>query len=294
MLKIVLLFIVFIFIVIVLVLVESRRESARLLVRRYTVKTPKLKEGETIRIALLADLHEQVYRDDYVDRLLTILDDEKPDLLLTAGDMMIHREINSFHKMKELYQKVGDRMKLPSYYAFGNHEKRATTYPGCDEILGEIFTHLKESGTILLRDESDRFEIRKTKIRVDGLDIPKEHYRHGAAAPIDGSLLSGLEDIKKEEYTILISHHPDIWDYAVERGYDLTVSGHIHGGMVWIPFVGGLITPQLKIGSKRAKGCFINGDQALVVSAGLGDHKKTIRINNPTELVIVNVRGSAA
>ena len=300
-------YIILAFIIIcVLGLIEIYRETHTFRVKEHSVRLEKLGEGR-LTIALLSDLHGRVY-DPGNRRIQQCVLDADPDLIISAGDMMVHREEHTITEMEAFYTELSEKFyALPGrndgvcrmFYTFGNHEKRGQRYDNIRVLLDETLKRLESCPMHTLRNEYETVTIGGKGLEITGLDIPMDHYRHGRAKPVDGTLLKGMKPFGGAEESgspedavrILVSHHPDIWDYAVEKGYDLTLSGHIHGGMVWLPWIGGLITPQLKIGSRMAKGCFEKDGKVLVVSAGLGDHKKTLRFNNPAELVIIRITG---
>ena len=74
-------------------------------------------------------------------------------------------------------------------------------------------------------------------------------------------------------------------------GADLTVSGHLHGGIIRIPGIGGIITPQAKLFPRYDAGQFKKNGKNLVVSRGLGTHTVNIRIFNPAELSVIRLKG---
>jgi hypothetical protein len=93
-----------------------------------------------------------------------------------------------------------------------------------------------------------------------------------------------------EEFSILIAHNPDYFDDYARWGADLTLSGHIHGGLVRLPFLGGVLSPKLKLFPKYDYGYFETGGKRMIITGGLGAHNPKIRINNPPELVIVTMK----
>ena len=72
-------------------------------------------------------------------------------------------------------------------------------------------------------------------------------------------------------------------------GADLTVSGHLHGGYVRLPGIGGIVSPQMRPFPKYDRGLYEEYGQYLAVSAGLGDHHMPVRIGNPRELVVLHI-----
>ena len=71
----------------------------------------------------------------------------------------------------------------------------------------------------------------------------------------------------------------------------MTVSGHLHGGIIRIPGIGGIITPQAKLFPRYDAGQFKKNGKNLVVSRGLGTHTVNIRIFNPAELSVIRLKG---
>ena len=69
----------------------------------------------------------------------------------------------------------------------------------------------------------------------------------------------------------------------------MTVSGHLHGGIIRIPGIGGVISPQARLFPKYDAGHFQKDGRDLVVSRGLGTHTINIRIFNPAELSVIHL-----
>ena len=80
-------------------------------------------------------------------------------------------------------------------------------------------------------------------------------------------------------------------DYA-NWGANLTFSGHVHGGIMQVPFIGGVISPKLKLFPEYDKGLFENSGKYMILSGGLGNHTIKFRINNLPEIVLVTLENS--
>ena len=110
-----------------------------------------------------------------------------------------------------------------------------------------------------------------------------------------------FEELKKrkfgipvpEAFHILLAHNPVYFDTYAAWGADLTLSGHLHGGIIRIPGIGGLITPQAQLFPKYDRGLISVNGKYMVVSAGLGEHTVPIRIFNPPQLILITVEGNA-
>ena len=89
----------------------------------------------------------------------------------------------------------------------------------------------------------------------------------------------------------LLAHNPDYFRSYCTLHPDLIVSGHNHGGMIRIPGIGGVISPRLHPFPKYDYGVYESADikTKMVVTAGCGMHSIHIRINNPPEMVVIDV-----
>ena len=65
--------------------------------------------------------------------------------------------------------------------------------------------------------------------------------------------------------------------------------GHVHGGLMRLPFLGGVISPRLILFPKYDGGRFEHGNSVMLLSRGLGTHTLPIRIFNPGELVFIRI-----
>lgn len=87
----------------------------------------------------------------------------------------------------------------------------------------------------------------------------------------------------------MIAHNPEYFEAYAGWGADLTVSGHVHGGVMRLPFLGGVISPRLTLFPKYDGGMFERNGRFMVVSRGLGTHTLPIRIFNPGELIMIEL-----
>jgi predicted MPP superfamily phosphohydrolase len=97
------------------------------------------------------------------------------------------------------------------------------------------------------------------------------------------------ELISEEEFTLLLSHRPEMFDTYVEKDVDLVFSGHAHGGQFRIPFVGGVFAPNQGLFPKYDSGIYSEGNTTMVVSRGIGNSAFPFRINNRPEVILVEL-----
>ncbi|MBR1393747.1 MAG: metallophosphoesterase [Ruminococcus sp.] len=260
-------------------LVQNRMLS----VQRLEVTLKNLPAGfEGKRILHLSDLHKKRYGEGF-NNLINSCAFLEPDYIFFTGDLFSRTETDMEPKlvlMKRL-------MKLaPVYYVVGNHE---TDRPDRSQVLNEAMLKL---GVHVLINSSEQITLGDEHINVIGTALPREHYRNTKGG------FSGRMAVTKElldrlvgrpeagNVNLLLSHDPLPFEAYAEWGADLTFSGHVHGGVVRLPFVGGLLSPERRFFPKYTKGLYRIGEAQMAVSAGLGK----FRLNNPSHVLLVTLR----
>ena len=264
---------------VLLVFAEMYRELHTFRVTRYQVASPKL-AGEKTWV-FLSDLHNQVYGVNNC-RLIDAVKEESPDLILIGGDMLVGKNGHSYEPALAC---VKELVKIaPVYYANGNHEERMKlkpqkydqSYALYREKLLNLGVHLLENESAVLSDES--------KVRLTGLEIPLECYTHLKRREMpEGAIKERIGNRDPEAFQVLLAHNPSYMKEYLAWGADLILSGHLHGGMVRIPGIGGVIGPKYSGEMRRV------GDQTVIVSKGLGTHTIHIRLFNPAEVVVLSL-----
>lgn len=259
-------------------------------IKTYKLKTPKQKAGTALTFALLADLHDKEYGAGN-EILLEAVKGQRPDAIMLAGDMLIGHTQISFSPAQKLVLAL--QKLAPVYYGNGNHESRMRVQTGIyrgkyEEFMGP----LRKAGVQVLSNESAFLDAPGGRIQVHGFEMALHYYQKFYQPSFQVSDLTNvLGEPGEGMYHILLAHNPVYFQYYADWGADLTLSGHLHGGVVRLPFVGGVITPQVKLFPKYDKGLFWKDGKALIVSPGLGTHTVNIRIFNPAELVIIRLEG---
>ena len=109
--------------------------------------------------------------------------------------------------------------------------------------------------------------------------------------PFDKQLKQADEAVNKEEFTILLSHRPELAERYQKYDFDLVLCGHAHGGQWRLPgVINGLDAPHQGVFPQYAGGRFDFENQTLIVSRGLARESTLVpRIFNRPELVIVDL-----
>lgn len=262
------------------------RDSRRFVKAEYKVSSGKL--HRKVRVILLSDLHNRSFGKDN-DSLIEAIDKESPDIIVIAGDMLTaNDERTRFDVPVSLIRRLTKR--YPVYYGNGNHEYRMKVYrQQYGSMYDNYVKQLKACGVRLLENES--VYLPESNLEIFGLEIEKPYYRRLRRLPMPDSYISSLiGKCREEHFTLLIAHNPDYFRRYAGWGADLTVSGHVHGGVMRLPFLGGVISPMFHFFPKYDGGLFEEYGKRLILGRGLGMHTVPVRIFNPGELVVIDLQ----
>ena len=67
------------------------------------------------------------------------------------------------------------------------------------------------------------------------------------------------------------------------------LSGHVHGGIMRLPALGGVLSPALTLFPKYDGGMFKEDNSTMILSRGLSSHTPPVRIFNPGELIVIDL-----
>lgn len=254
----------------------------------YHIRSNKLKSPVTI--CMLADLHNHTYGTEN-QLLFREIERVFPDFICIAGDMLVgHTKIpyevgqNTVIKLAKNY---------PVYYGLGNHEARMLHDTGIyGNLYEEYMGPVKEAGAKILVNENASFQVGKNHFRIYGYDLPMkyfEKFNRYEFCPEQLEEVLGTCDSSGDCYDILLAHNPVYFRQYAKWGADLTLSGHLHGGIIRLPILGGVITPQAKLFPRYSAGLYQENSHKMVVSRGLGTHTIPIRFNNRPELSVIHL-----
>ena len=250
-----------------------------MIITRYKVQAP-LKAS--LKAAVVADLHGK-----YNIELIEALKTEQPDIIVCPGDLCTigeydDRLVDPERREKRLKTQDGaleflrEAVKIaPVYGSRGNHEW------GLDDVFREA---VKSTGAVLLENEWVKYG----EIFIGGQNSAKvgAEYKDGKLITEDRKEpdIEWLKSERPDGWRLLLNHHPEYID-LIEPYADLIVSGHTHGSQA-VVFGRGLFAPGQGWFPKYTKGQY----GKMIVSAGLTNTTWVPRINNPCELVIVEMQ----
>lgn len=289
--------IIFLFILIVggLLGLEIYRELHHFRVNHYTIESQKFKGfSRDLSLIFLSDLHNRVYGEKN-ELLLQAIRNETPDLILIGGDMLVGKEDASYDIALDFTSQLPEI--APVLYATGNHEQRMRENPEIYQVsYADYRQQLKDRGILFLENESCRIEAGTVLLEISGVELPSESYKKLKKLPIQASDIAeylhkdSVSVTEDSVYRILLAHNPAYMNAYKGWGADLILSGHLHGGVMRLPGIGGVITPQAFLFPKYSGEMTKEGEQTIIVSRGLGTHTINIRLFNQPEVVSIRLK----
>lgn len=291
--------IIFLFILIAggLLGLEIYRELHHFRVTHYTIESQKFKGfSRDLNLIFLSDLHNRVFGEKN-EPLLQAIRNEKPDLILIGGDMLVGKEDASYDIALDFTSQLPEI--APVLYATGNHEQRMREKPEIYQAAyADYRQQLKDRGVLFLENGSCRIEAGTVLLEISGVELPSASYKKLKKLPIQASDIAeylhkdSVSVTEDSVYRILLAHNPAYMNAYKGWGADLILSGHLHGGVMRLPGIGGVITPQAFLFPKYSGEMTKEGEQTIIVSRGLGTHTINIRLFNQPEVVSICLKRS--
>ena len=223
-----------------------------------------------ITLAVLADIHAR-----RVEETLSLVEQNKPDIILIPGDLVDGAAIEKCKEHSNFIEETITNLNriaqiAPTYYSIGNHEKQLTE--------AEI-KELHGSKAVVV---DNRYVNVSADLYIGGLSSGRNYHDKKASQKPDISFIAEFE--KVSGFKILLSHHPEYYEpFLKDKGIDLIISGHAHGGQVRIGNQG-LYSPGQGLFPKYTSGIH---DGKLIVSRGIAGTELFPRINNKPETVYI-------
>ncbi|MCK1420276.1 MULTISPECIES: metallophosphoesterase [unclassified Bradyrhizobium] len=247
---------------------RARQNAERILVKRNEMRfktLPPLFEGFTI--LHVSDLHVDM-NEGAMNRLIELVGEMQYDVCVLTGDYR-GRTFGPFQLALDGVARLGAHLKQPIYAVLGNHDT-IQMVPGLEAIGIRVL--LNECETIVRKDE---------RIFLAGID--DAHFFR-----VDNIEKAALS-IPRGEFSILLSHTPEVYRQAAHANFDLMLSGHTHGGQICLP---GSIPIKLEAVLPRRMGAgpWQYGYMTGYTSVGAGSSVVPVRLNCPPEVTLHHLR----
>ena len=234
----------------------------------------------------MSDFHSYVFEKNNV-KLLRKINDEHPDIIVMTGDM-----VNKYDIKFEIFLNLAEALskKYEIYYIVGNHEIRLRK-----DDLSFILQKLKKFGIKILNDEKITLNRKEEVINIYGIDIPLAYYKViNKPTNVEEVINAVLNKCNEKEYNILLAHNPLYFCEYSKQNINLTLSGHVHGGMIRLPFIGAILSPERKFFPQYSSGIYEMNNKKLLVSRGLGHSRPGIRLFNKREIISITLHSEVS
>lgn len=228
-----------------------------------------------VKIIQFSDVHlGDFFSLNQLEKVVKKINENEPDIVVFTGDLIdVASQYENINEISNVLSKIN--AKLGKYAVYGNHDYGG----GAVRVYENI---MKESGFKVLVNENHSIKVSPNKniniLGVDDVLLGKPNIE------------KTVKNIRRNDYNILLSHEPDYVDKFKDYNIDLVLSGHSHGGQVYIPFYGPL--KSTTYGEKYTRGLYnLNNqrDTKLYVNTGLGNTKLPIRLGNVPNISLFEI-----
>ena len=227
-----------------------------------------------LRVAELSDLHGRSFGKNNV-RLLRTLQKARPDMICICGDLF--DEKTDLTMLEPLLTGLTDI--APVYYVTGNHEWQVKN-------LREILQKMRAWGVTVLENEERVLSRGGAEMVVAGVHDPCGPYDMKTPA----ALVRELRSAQGNDFILMLSHRNDELTMWSQLGVQLVLSGHCHGGVVRLPFMGGVFGTRRELFPEYDAGVYRQDGTTLFVSRGLGYTNVHFRLFNRPHVPIMILR----
>lgn len=245
-------------------------------VSNYEVSFENLpKEFDGIVILHISDLHSKKFGRDNA-QLYSKIKEINPDYIMLTGDMVNASDTN-FDVFYDLAQEIGSEYE--TYFIVGNHELALS-----NKDYNAIVKTITDFGIKILDNETTTLTKNGQTINLHGMWFNSKYYFS------DDFNIDTMENIMGTDnggFDILLTHNPKYIDVYADWGAEITLTGHVHGGMVRLPILGGIFSPERTLFPKYDEGIYATDSNYMLVSRGLGRGMTGFRLFNKPELSVI-------
>jgi uncharacterized protein len=228
------------------------------------------RELEGLSIVQLSDIHLSAFlREKELARAVDMANECRAHIALVTGDLITS---GSDPLDRCLFQLSRLRSEAGTLGCLGNHE----VYADAEDYAT---AQGRKAGIDFLRSRSRVLNFRGKSLNFAGVDYQRMHEEY----------LPGAERlIRPAMPNILLSHNPDVFPVAARKGFDLTISGHTHGGQITME----ILNQNLSIArfyTPYVYGLYREGASSVYVTRGIGTVGVPARFGAPPEVALIKL-----
>jgi uncharacterized protein len=228
------------------------------------------KDLQGLRLIQISDIHLSPFlTETELARTVDMANEQRAHIALVTGDLITSRGDPVDACVRQLARLRAD---AGVFGCLGNHE-----------IYAGVQNHVTREGARLgirfLRQQAERLRFGGSELNLVGVDYQK----------MGGSYLTGAERwVVPGTTNLLLSHNPDVFDVAAGQGWDVTLSGHTHGGQVNFEILNQSINIA-RFYTPYVYGLYRQGDSSIYVTRGIGTVGLPARLGAPPEVVLIRL-----
>ena len=242
-----------------------------LVVREVPMKFHNLpKDLQGVRLVQLSDIHiGAFYTAADLARAVDAANGLRADVMLITGDLISTR----YDPLEECLQEL-KRLRASNgiWGCLGNHEMHAEIEAHTAKLANQVGIHF-------LRQENEQLRFGRARLNLVGVDHQRRERPY---------LQHTSELISPDDFNLLLSHNPDVFPVAAKQGFDLTISGHTHGGQINMDLLGSHIN-AVDLVTPFTKGEYHLAKSSLYVNSGLGTIGVPVRLGSPPEVTLITL-----
>jgi predicted MPP superfamily phosphohydrolase len=243
---------------------RARKNAENIKIRRHDIRSPQVPDSfDGFTILHLSDLHADM-NSGAMRRLIELLPTVSYDLCVLTGDYR-GKTYGSYQAAIDGLARVRANLQGSVYGVLGNH----------DTI--RMVPALEEIGIRMLLNESDAIERSGKQIHLVGID-DAHYYR------VD-NIEKAASSLPAADFSILLSHTPEIYRQAAHAGFQVLLSGHTHGGQICLPGAIPIILDSV-LPRRMGAGAWMYRGMVGYTSVGVGSCILPVRLNCPPEITL--------
>ncbi len=247
----------------------------------YEFQSDKLPESfDGFRIMVISDYHNA----RFYAQIGNYMEETKPDLILFPGDLTELPD-NKTDNLEKLINRIPETSQIMA--VSGNHEAESERY-------AYIVHSMQEQNVQFLENEAADIWRGQEHIKIVGVKDPGTATQKIGTAKLEEmrQFINGALQGDINCFSVLACHRANLYPHFKDLNTDLMLSGHLHGGIIRLPGLGGMLGENMELHPGYTNGEYDEGHTKMIVSRGCDGNLLKMRIFNGPEVLLVTLKCS--